>query len=304
LAVANSLAGSTLFSPHVLSDDGGPVSCFADTRLTADGSLTALPPTAGKTPPRVAWDILYIPPGYGMLPHDSDHVAWITEQHEKGSIVCAACAGVFLLAETGLLKERSATTHWGLADRFARQYPDVRLHPERMLVDNGDVICAGGLTAYFDLALHLIARFVSPQLTAACARTLLLDPGRTEQTPYMHLTGPAGTDDDAVNRAMVWLEENHSRPIRVGELAARANLGERTFLRRFTKATGHTPAGYLKALRVEHAKRLLESGSMTMDAIVDAVGYRDTPSFFTLFKKMTGLTPGDYRNRFGLISRR
>jgi transcriptional regulator GlxA family with amidase domain len=249
-------------------------------------------------------DIVYIPPGFkvqGPTPRQRD---WIAGLQASDTIVCAACAGVFFLAEAGLLDGRPATTHWGLADEFTARYPRVRLEPEQMLIDGGDYICAGGLTAYFDLALHLVVRFASPELAASCARTLLLDPGRTRQTPYMRLAGAGGTGDDAIDAALIWLDNHHTRPLHVGELAAAVHLGERTLLRRFKKATGRTPSGYLKALRVEHAKRLLESGNDSVDEIVAAVGYSDTPSFFKLFKELTGLSPGSYRSRFGLFTRR
>jgi Transcriptional regulator containing an amidase domain and an AraC-type DNA-binding HTH domain len=305
LAVANHLAGKTLFATRTVSQGGTAVRCFSGTTLAVDGDLDSSPGEDWENhQAATGHDNVYIPPGFNTQRPTQRQRDWIARLHTSGTIVCAACAGVFFMAEAGLLDERPATTHWGLADEFTARYPHVRLEPEQMLIDGGDYICAGGITAYFDLALHLVVRFASSELAASCARTLLLDPGRTRQTPYMRLTGGCGTGDDAIDAALTWLDDNHTRPLQVGELAAAVHLGERTLLRRFKKATGRTPSGYLKALRVEHAKRLLESSSASVEEIVAAVGYRDTPSFFKLFKELTGLSPGGYRSRFGLFQRR
>ena len=186
----------------------------------------------------------------------------------------------------------------GLAETFAARFPEVRLEQDRMLVDGGDYICAGGVTAYFDLALHLVARFASAALAASCARTLLLDPGRSRQTPYMSLVSPSGHADAPILQAQQWLEDNHARPLRISELAAAVHMSERTLLRRFKKTTRRTPLDYLQAVRIEHAKRLLESGGLAVGEIAAQVGYGDTASFFRLFKELAGLTPGEYRKRF------
>ncbi len=295
LAVANSLAGREIFSMRLVSREGAPIRPFSGPSLSVDAPMDA-PSTEGA--PLTA---IYVPPAFGLDAPDADLAAWVGRTHAAGAVACAACAGVFFLAEAGLLAGRAATTHWGLAATFAARYPDARLTPELMLVDGGDYVCAGGLTAYFDLALHLIARFAAPELAASCARVLLLDPGRARQTPYMTLIGPARHGDAAIIAAQEWLEDNYARPLRIRELSEAARLGERTLLRRFKKATGRTPREYAQALRVERAKRLLESGNASVEEIAAQVGHGDAPSFFRLFKGLTGLTPGEYRKRFGIV---
>ena len=339
LAVANHVAGRAVFTVRVVSAGGRPVQPFAGPPLAVDGPMDGpmddprdAPRDAPRDDPRdvpmddprdalrddprdalrdapinategeeAIWDGVYVPPAFGFAGPPAPLVAWLRRAHASGAIACAACAGVFFLAEAGLLEGRAATTHWGLAQAFRARYPGVRLEPERLLVDGGDYVCAAGLTAYFDLALHLVARFASPEVAASCARTLLLDPGRASQTPYMSLLGPCAQGDAHMAKAQEWLEKNHTRTLRPGELAAAVTLGERTLLRRFKKATGRTPGAYLQALRIEHAKRLLESGTLSVDEIVATVGYQDTPAFFRLFKEMTGLTPGGYRSRFSVL---
>lgn len=289
LAVAGQMAGQDLFETRVLSLDGKSVRCFSGPDMAVD---------AATAPGKDAWDLLYLPPAFGLDVPPPDLVEQVGLARQAGAIVCAACFGVFFLAQAGLLDGRTATTHWALAEDFQARYPHVRLQPEQMLVDGGDYICAGGLTAYFDLALHIVARFASPELAAVCARTLLLDPGRARQTPYINLTGPPAHGDELVLKAQEWLEANHARPLRMTELARAVHAGERNLARRFKRALGRTPGKYLQALRVEHAKRQLESGDASIDEIIALVGYQDGPAFFRLFKEMTGLTPGEYRARF------
>lgn len=292
LAVANTVAGKEVFRTAVLSEGYGPVRCFSGTVVTADAPLFG----AGAD----GWDIVYAPPSFGLEAPDPELSAWLGRAHARGAVTCGACAGVFFLAEAGILRGRLATTHWGLVGAFAARYPDVLLAPDRMLVDGGDYICAGGVTAYFDLALHLVARHASPEMALSCARTLLLDPGRVRQTPYMSLLPLPAAGDEPVAAAGRWLEDNHTRPVSIGELAEAVHLTGRTLLRRFRKAVGRTPAQYLQAVRIEHAKRLLETGGESAGEIAGMVGYADATAFFKAFRDLTGLTPGQYRRRFGM----
>lgn len=294
LAVANLASGREVFETAVLSADGAPVRCFAGALLQADAALGDAGPGLGQ------WDIVYVPPAFGLTEPDAAPASWVGRAHASGAVACGACAGVFFLAEAGILRGRPATTHWGLAQAFAARYPDVDLEPDRMLVDGGDYICAGGVTAYFDLALHLVARHVSPEAALSCARTLLLDPGRLRQTPYMSLLPLPSAEDEAVAAARRWIEDNYARPVRIGEVAAAAHLTGRTLLRRFRRAVGRTPAQYLQAVRIERAKRLLETGGESTGEISSMVGYADATAFFKAFRELTGLSPGAYRRRFGL----
>ncbi|MFW5488467.1 MAG: GlxA family transcriptional regulator [Desulfovibrio sp.] len=293
LAMANLLGKNPLFAPRVLAKRGVPVRTFSGPNLHPDAPLGA------PAPENFQWDILFVPPAVGVKTPPVELVQWTRKAHAAGTIACAACFGVFVLASAGLLRDRPATTHWGLAESFRCRYPNIPLHTEHILLDHGDIICAGGLTAYFDLALHLITRFASHDLAASCARSLLLDPGRARQTPYENLIATSSHGDAAITEAQQWLAQNHAQPLLINELAQTVHLSERTLLRRFKKATGRTPGGYLQALRIEHAKRLLESTSEPVDTIITRIGYTDAPSFFRRFKKLTGLTPGEYRTRFG-----
>lgn len=294
LAVANLIMEREVFETTVLSADGGPVRCFASAVVSADEALSDA--LAGER----RWDIVYVPPAFGLTEPDAALAGWLGRAHASGAVVCGACAGVFFLAAAGILRGRPATTHWGLVQSFSARFPDVPLAVDRMLVDGGDYVCAGGVTAYFDLALHLVARHASPEAALSCARTLLLDPGRVRQTPYMSLLSVSG--DETVARACRWLEDNHARPVRMRELAEAVLLTERTLLRRFRSSMGRTPVQYLKAVRIERAKRLLATGGESAGEIAAMVGYADATAFFKAFRELTGLTPGEYRRRFGIAS--
>ncbi|APR76048.1 Transcriptional regulator, AraC family protein [Minicystis rosea] len=291
----------------VLHPGAGP---FCETVLVAPGGspvrsfqgLALLPQQAleGSGP----WDVVVVPAASeepDAILARVELIEWLSACHRQGACLGAVCAGSFLLAGCGVLGARPATTHWRLAERFRERFPSVPLKPDQMLIDGGDYVCAGGVTAYLDLALHLVARFASPETAAMTARLLLIDPNRRTQRPYEVFQGRKGHGDVAVLRAQEWLEaRTGSEKITMRGLARAAGLGERTLLRRFQKATGDTPRGYLQALRVEVAKRLLETTDLGMDQITTRAGATDPSSFRRLFKLRTGLTPGEYRRRFAV----
>ena len=292
LAMANFLQGKKLFSTSILGLHGAQVNVFSGPDVVPERSLVL-----GEE-----WDIIYVPPAIGLVVSPPELVEWIREAHAAGALAAAACAGVFFLAEAGILDSRPATTHWGLAGEFTAMYPDTPLLTRQILVDGGDYVCAGGLTSYSDLALHLITRFATPELTAQCARALILDGGRIHQAPYIDLGATSHHSDEDVTRAEQWILENYNKPVTISAMARSINMCERTFQRRFKQATGRTPSVYVQRLRIERAKRLLEVTTLPVSGIIDKIGYQDAPAFFRLFKSLTGLTPGEYRNRFGLFN--
>ena len=292
--MGRSLGTSPDFSAEIVAARPGPVRGFHGLELSPRTVLGM----------GTDYDVIVIPAVLGNLEAmlcEREALGWLRTQHERGAMLCAVCAGVFLLAETGLLEGREATTHWNLAGQFRDRYPMVLLKPERLLVDHGDVVTAGGITAYLDLCLHLVARLASPELAALCSKVLLVDPGRRSQVPYTMHAMPRGHGDQAVLRAQDWLEDRLGGDVSLEAAAGAAGLGVRTLLRRFRKATGHTPLEYVQRLRVEMAKRLLETTDRTVDDLACAVGYADPASFRRLFKTHTGLAPGAYRRRFSLF---
>ena len=284
-----------LFAAEIYSIDGKPVS--------SSSNLTIKPCSPISSAEDL--DILILPAILG----DTQHLlksrplkGYLQDSMVSETCICSVCAGSLILAEAGLLDGKQATTHWALSEIFKKQYQTVDLKPQKMLVDEGDLITAGGITAYLDLSLYLVQRFASKELSIACSKILLIDQPRTSQTPYKVADFNRNHGDSGIDDIQLWLEKNFNQNLTISNLAEKAKLGERTFVRRFKKATGDLPSEYIQRLRIESARNLLESTTKSIDEITWAVGYEDSNSFRRLFKKRTGLSPGSYRKKFSLIA--
>jgi transcriptional regulator GlxA family with amidase domain len=228
-------------------------------------------------------------------------VAWLRRMHERGAVLCSACSGIFLLAETGLFDGMDATVHFGYAGAFTAVYPAVRIHPERVLVVSGareDLVSSGASTTWHDLVLYLIARFSSPTAAQEVARSFALQWHQDGLAPYITFEGRTDHGDGEILSAQRWLSAHFAVANPVEEVVKRSKLAERTFKRRFLNATGLTPIAYVQRLRIEDAKRRLERTDDPVDQVSWRVGYEDAAFFRRLFKRTTGLAPGAYRKRF------
>lgn len=231
---------------------------------------------------------------------DPETLAWINAQHRAGAVACSVCAGAFLLGRSGLLDGRRATTHWGLEHAFRQAFPLARLEIETLLIDDGDIMTAGGVMAWTDLGLRLIQRFVAPSVMLDVARHFLIDPPGREQRFYSSFVPKLNHGDAAVLKSQHWLHSNYADPVTVPEMAVQAGLTGRTFLRRFQKSTGINPVAYLQQLRIGRARELLELSTQPFNQIAWQVGYEDPAAFRKIFQRTLGLAPGDYRSRFGV----
>ena len=252
-----------------------------------------------KTSARVSAVIL--PPSLVNQPDADGEMAlidWLREQHGKGAVLCSVCAGAFLLAGTGLMAGRRMTTHWLHAQSLQQRFPSIIVDSDEMLIDDGDVITAGGLMSWTDLGLRLVDRLLGPAVMLETARTVLVDPPGREQRYYSVFSPRMTHGDAAVLKVQHWLQDTQARDVALASLAAQAGLEERTFLRRFQKATGMTTTEYCQRLRIGRGRVLLESSTLAIDAVAWEVGYQDTAAFRKVFKRILGLSPGDYRQRF------
>jgi len=287
--------GKTLFDIEIISETGKQVNSFSHFPIQANRSI--------KTTRR--YDLIYVPGFVGevetVLNNEKKIIHWLHRQYKNGSILTAACNGNFLLAETGLLKGKKATTHWSLVEIFRKRYSDISLQPEKIIVESGDIISAAGVTAYFNLALLLIEKYGSKNLAITSAKVFLIDSGRKIQTPYQMYQVSKNHGDEEIVSVQDWLEKNFNEQISLDKMMNVCNLGKKTLMRRFKKATGDTPLIYLQKLRIENAKRLLESKKDSFNEITWKVGYNDTSSFHKVFKSETGLTPIEYRSKFSII---
>lgn len=211
-------------------------------------------------------------------------------------LVAASCYGSFVLAESGRLDGRPATTPWWLADAFRQRYPQVRLDADQALVDAGPAITAGAMTAHVDLSLHVLRRLFGAPLAREVGGIMLIDGARRSQRPFKSL--PQRFVDPLVDVAAGWLSRHASQDVSTQELAAALAVSYRTLHRRFVAAAGMAPLAYLQALRIEHARELLETTRDSVERIVETVGYRDSSAFRRLFARQLGLSPAAYRQRY------
>ena len=228
-------------------------------------------------------------------------VEWLRRMHERGAMLCSACSGIFLLAETGLFDGKDATVHFAYARAFAATYPAIAIHPERVLVISGrreELVSSGASTSWHDLVLYLIARYAGPTSAQEIARLFALQWHQDGLMPYIVFEGKTDHGDGEIQSAQQWVSGHFSVANPVEEMIKRSKLAERTFKRRFASATGLTPLAYVQRLRIEDAKRRLERTDTPIDEISWRVGYEDAAFFRRLFKRTTGLAPNAYRKRF------
>lgn len=228
-------------------------------------------------------------------------VEWVAAMHARGAVLCSACSGLFLLAETGLFDGHDSTIHWSYASGFRRLFPRIRLHPERALVAAGEreqLVSSGASTSWHDLALYLIARFAGVSVAQSAAKFYALQLHQEGLAPYIVFSARRDHGDAVVAAAQDWLETHFCDANPVQDVARRSGIPERSFKRRFTRATGHPPLAYVHRLRTEEARRRLERTESPVDEIAWQVGYEEPAFFRRLFRRTTGLAPGAYRRKF------
>ncbi|MBN1227371.1 MAG: helix-turn-helix domain-containing protein [Deltaproteobacteria bacterium] len=283
------------FDVTIASADGHPIKCTNNILIQPHCGIE----TIHKTDLIVIASATFIEQ---ILQKNPELVPWIRRQYNRGAHVASICTGVFLLAETGLLNGKSATLHWGFAEMFRRKYPQVNLRLEHMFIDQGRLYCSAGVNAGMDLSLYLVEKFCGRQTVVQSAKTMILDLGRKKQTPYSCFLFLKDHGDPLVMRAQKLIEHHHNQTIDYDRLAEQCRMSRRSLERRFKKATGVTPLGYLQQVRVEAAKRLLEQEGQSFEEITYLVGYEDIPFFRKVFVRLTGLQPREYRQRFSAYS--
>lgn len=249
---------------------------------------------------------LWLDPADDMRNRYPELKAWLRARHKAGTAIYSACSGSILLAASGLLDGRPATSHWGYADLFRRSFPKVRFDPAPNLVfadPAGRIVTAGGTTSWHDLALHIIAQHCSPGEAMRIAKVYLLKWHGEGQLPFASLVRRQPHADAVVRRAEEWLVKNFRDPRAVAAVVQASGIAERSLKRRFVVATGAPILSYVQNLRIEEAKRLLETGALSAEAIAARVGYENAAFFRRLFKRSTGLTAGEYRRMFRPVAR-
>lgn len=245
--------------------------------------------------------VVILPPSgaeqYYLLPSEA-LTSWLFEQHKAGAVVTSACAGAFVLAQAGLLNNKACTTHWGLAGLFRDKFPNVRLKPESILINEGSIITAGGMMSWRDLGLELVSQLSTPSVMRLLGKMLVVDTGAREQRFYQQFMPNFQHGDSAVLNVQHYMADHFSHTISNQVLSELSCLTERTLQRRFQKATGLNLNQYLQHLRVQKACDLLESSNLAFEAIAYHVGYQDASAFRKVFIKTMGLAPKAFRARF------
>ncbi|WP_231298622.1 GlxA family transcriptional regulator [Stenotrophomonas geniculata] len=242
------------------------------------------------SPPSVA-----MPERMSAMPREAQ---WLKELHAGGAIMCSVCAGAFVLAQTGLLARRRVTTHWAFAGLLASAHPDVQVTTENVVIDDGDVITSGAILAWNDLGLLIVDRVMGPSVMLATARFMLSDGIRQDQRPLQGFQPRLDHDDAAILATQHLILAEPGLRHTVAGLAQRAHLTERTFIRRFQKATERNPADYIRQARMAKAKDALQLGDLPIAQVASRLGYDDAASFRKAFQSVVGMSPSAYRDHF------
>jgi transcriptional regulator GlxA family with amidase domain len=247
-------------------------------------------------------DVVLIPPIFNdieqTLALEAGFVGWLRSFPKNSALLASTCTGAFFLAEAGILDGRRVTTNPAFSALFKQRYPEVALALDERIIDDSRVICAGATTAYLNLAVHVIDRLAGHDLAVATAKALSMDRHPESQRPYFLFIAPKDHGDDKVLQLQTWIEGHHDRSIGMDDLVDVAGMSVRNLNRRFLAATGFSPRQYLRRVRIEAAKRLLEAPNVSLDRIAEQVGYSDTRAFIRAFGVVAGISPGQYRQKF------
>jgi transcriptional regulator GlxA family with amidase domain len=299
-AIVEGRPGPQVMEPSVVSSHTGSFTAANGVPMVPQGTL------AGEGFDVVCVPELAVPPGEPLDGRFVAEIDWIRRCYAGGAAVATACSGALLLAEAGLLDGEEATTHWAYGDVLRRRHPRVKLRLQAALVSAGEaqrLIMAGGGTSWLDLGLYLIARYAGVETAMQVARVNLIDWHDVGQQPFARLARTRQSDDAVVGRCQEWIAAHYRERAPVARMLEASGLPERTFKRRFRQATGLAPLEYVHTLRLEDAKQRLERSDSPVEAIAEEVGYEDAGFFGRLFRRQVGLTPAQYRRRFGGLHR-
>lgn len=297
--IVSGAAGEQRMRPYIVARSSQPFRAANGIWVNPDYDFKDCP-----KPDIVCVPDFFVDPGESVAGMYNPEAEWLKQCHEEGAMLASACSGAVLLGEAGLLANCEATIHWGYVATLTNNYPGVRVRVDRSLVLSGEahrIVMAGGGSSWQDLALYLIARYVGLKEAIEVAKVYMLQWHDMGQQPFASLMSLRQTSDATITRCQEWLALNYKTHAPVAMMTTLSGLPERSFIRRFAKATGRRPIDYVHALRLEEAKQMLETTDLSFEAIANEAGYEDTSFFGRLFRRKTGLTPTQYRLRFGSL---
>jgi transcriptional regulator GlxA family with amidase domain len=251
-------------------------------------------------------DLIIIPALFGdmqkAIASNQKALPWIQEQYQKGAEVASLCVGAFLLGATGLLNGKKCSTHWGFQNEFRELFPDVEVVDGSIITEEQRLYSSGGAMSYWNLLLYLVEKYTDRQTAILASKYFAIDIDRDSQSAFAMFRGQKNHTDDAIRQAQEFIEKNIQEKISIDELANLVTLGRRSFERRFKAATSHSVLEYINRVKIEFAKRSFEISRKNITEVMYDVGYTDTKAFRTIFKKNTGLTPVEYRNKYNKMA--
>ena len=242
--------------------------------------------------PSMVWDYNKSPKSNELL------IDWIKKQYKNGAEVASLCSGAFMLASSGLLDGKNCSTHWNHADKFRAMFPNVNLQSDRLITDENGIYTNGGAYSFLNLMIYLVEKYYDRQTAIYCAKIFQIEMDRNSQSAFTIFTGQKMHGDEMVIKAQAFIESKLHEKISVEHLSSRFAVGRRNFDRRFIKATGNTPIEYSQRVKIESAKKALESTRKTINEVMYEVGYSDVKAFRQVFRKITGMSPLEYRDRY------
>lgn len=247
-------------------------------------------------------DLIMIPAIHGrpdlIMQNNEAFVPWIKEQYGLGAEIATFCIASFFLASTGLLDGKQCATHWTAANDFKRLFPEVNLVDDKIMTEDSGIYTSGGAYSFLNLLVYIIEKYAGRQIAVIIAKEFMIDIDRISQSPFIIFEGQKTHDDEPIKKAQEFIENNFEERITVDQLASMFALGRRNMERRFKKATSNTVIEYIQRVKIEAAKKNLESGRKNVNEVMYDVGYNDPKAFRTIFKKITGLSPLEYRNKY------
>ena len=225
-------------------------------------------------------------------------IDWIAKQYKAGAEIASICTGAFMLASSGLLDGRSCSTHWAAADNFRSMFPEVHLQADKLITDENGIYTNGGAYSFLNLIIYLVEKYYDRQTAIYCAKVFQIDIDRQTQSAFTIFTGQKLHGDEMIKKAQAFIESNLQEKISVEDLSSMFAIGRRNFDRRFIKATGNTPVEYSQRVRIESAKKAFENTRKTISEVMYEVGYSDIKAFREVFRKLTGMSPMEYKNKY------
>ena len=268
--------------------------------LLQDGMYTVHPDKLLKEATKS--DLVFVPALFGNIPDvlaaNKKLIPWIVEQYSKGAEVASLCVGAFLLASTGLLNGKKCSTHWGFTNEFREMFPEVEVVDGSIITEEARLYSSGGANSYWNLLLYLVEKYTTRGVAIHAAKYFVIDLDRNNQSPFVVFRGQKDHEDELIKKIQEFIEHNFREKLTVDQVSVKFNMTRRTVERRFKKATRITIAEYIQRVKIEAAKKLLEMGRKSIPEVMTDIGYSDTQTFRDVFKRITDMTPVDYRNKY------